>query len=168
LEEVGQWVELESWVVHPETSTITAPISHFSAFTILIHTHPATFTVSDLFIAPAEADIGEIINIVILVINTGSQSGSYEVTLKINGIVEASKQATLTAGGSKLVSFSTIKNTAGAYSLEVDGLSGSFAVKERPAASLWGGVIAALVAVAVAVAVATIGLIHLLLYKQRK
>lgn len=131
-------------------------------------TTPATFNVSDLSIAPTEVDIGETVNITILLTNTGGQSGSYEVTLRVNGIIEASKKVTLAAGDSELVSFSTIKNTAGTYSLEVDGLTGSFTVKEKPVAppttqppTNWlviGGIIAAIGA--------AVGLIYLLLYKR--
>ncbi len=174
-EEVGQWVKLEVCVINPETNRITGQVSHFSSFTLLGYTYPATFTASNLLITPTEVDIGETVNIIILVINTGNQSGSCEVRLKINGVVEASQKVTLAAGGTKLVSFSTIKNTAGTYSLEVDGLTGSFAVKEGPVAPppvpllitqppsnlpVIGGIIAAIAA--------AMGLIYFLLHKRRK
>ncbi|UCG54455.1 MAG: hypothetical protein JSV32_07705, partial [Dehalococcoidia bacterium] len=130
----GQWVELEGSVVNPETNTITAPVSHFTSFTILAYSRPVAFTASELSIAPTEVDIGETVDINILVTTTGGQSGSYEVILKINGLVEATKTVTLDAGDIELVSFSTIKNTAGTYLLEIDGLTGSFTVKEKPVA----------------------------------
>jgi len=39
-EAVGEWVELEGCIVDPETNTITAPISHFTAFTVIAPTTP--------------------------------------------------------------------------------------------------------------------------------
>jgi hypothetical protein len=69
----------------------------------------------------------------VLIHNTGDGSGSYTATLKINGVVEATKEVTLNAGASEEVVFTTAKNVAGGYSVEIDGISGSFAVKEKPA-----------------------------------
>jgi len=54
------------------------------------------------------------------VANSGGQSGSYEVTLKINGTVEVSKKVTLAAGDSEFVGFKIVKNTAGTYPAEVE------------------------------------------------
>ncbi len=133
----GQWVPLEVFIIAPEINTITALVSHFTPFAILACIRPpafAAFAASDLLIFPTEVDIGETVDIVILVANIGGQSGSYELTLIVNGVVEASKEVTLAAGGSELVSFSTIKNTAGTYSLEVAGLTGSFTVGGKPVA----------------------------------
>lgn len=129
-----QWVALEGSVVYPQANTVAGPVSNFTSFTIMAYIRLAAFTASDLFITPTEVDIGEAVDITILVANTGGQSGSHEVTLRVNGVVEASKTVELAAGGSELVSFSTIKDTAGTYSLEVAGLIGSFTVKEKPVA----------------------------------
>lgn len=129
-----QWVILEGSIVYPDNNTVTAQISNFTLFTILAYIRPAAFTASELFIAPPEVDIGEAVDITILIANTGGQSGSYEVTLRVNGVVEESKTVALAAGDIELVSFSTIKDTAGTYSLDVAGLTASFTVKEKPVA----------------------------------
>ena len=84
-----------------------------------------------MLIIPTEVDIGETVNIITLVTNTSGQSGIYEVVLNINDVAEASSQVTIAAGDSALVSFSTAKDTAGTYLIEVNGLTGSFTVKER-------------------------------------
>jgi len=133
----GQWVLLEVFIIAPEINIITALVSHFTPFAILAYPRPpafAAFAASDLLIIPTEVDIGETVDIIILVANIGGQSGSYELTLIVNGVVEASKEVTLAAGGSELVSFSTIKDTAGTYSLGVAGLTGSFTVGGKPVA----------------------------------
>ncbi len=131
-EEAGEWVNLAS-TVDPEANTTTARVSHFTAFTVLAYTRPATFITSALTISPFEVDIGERVTISILVANTGDLAGSYQVTLKINNLVVAIKYITLTGGASQKVTFTTIKDVAGTYAVNVDGLSGIFTVKVPPA-----------------------------------
>ena len=101
----------------------------------------AAFVASELSITPAEVDIGEEVSITTLVTNTGDLAGSYEVTLRIDDIVAATKEVTLDAGASEEVTFAIAKNVAGSYAVTVDGLSGTFVVK-TPAVSAkptnWG------------------------------
>jgi hypothetical protein len=101
-------------------------------FTTLGKAPAAAFASSNLSISPSEVNIGETVTISVTVANTGTASGSYKVVLKINGAVEATKDITLNAGASGEVAFTTAKDMAGAYSVGVDGLSGSFTVKEMP------------------------------------
>jgi parallel beta-helix repeat protein len=89
----------------------------------------AAFTSNDLSISPGEVSAGDTVNIGVVVTNTGSCSDSYTVTLKINDVVEATKDVTVNAGASKEVAFTTAKDEAGNYSVDVNGLSGSFTVK---------------------------------------
>jgi hypothetical protein len=91
------------------------------------------FTSSYLSISPSEVNIGETVTISVLITNTGSAAGSYKVTLKIGGVVEATKDVTLNAGVSEEVTFTTAKDVAGNYTVDASGLSGSFTVKEKPA-----------------------------------
>ena len=93
----------------------------------------AAFTTSNLIISPSEVDVGEAVTISVSIINAGNAAGSYEVTLKINGVVEATEEVTLSAGTSQEVTFTTARDVAGTYTVDVDGLSGSFTVKEKPA-----------------------------------
>jgi hypothetical protein len=94
---------------------------------------PPTFTTSDLSISPAEVDIGQEVTISAKVANTGDVGGTYEVTLKINGVIEETKKVDVDAGASKTVTFTVVRDVAGTYSVEVDGLKGSFTVREKPA-----------------------------------
>ena len=151
---VGQWVNLES-VVDTETKIIMARISHFTSLAVLAYkviVPPAIFECITLNISPTEVDIGETVNIAVLVTNTGGEAGNYKVILKINGLVEGGKDVALNPDASKQVSFSTSKNTAGTYSVAVNGLIGSFIVKQKspvPAKPInWpvvGGIIAGVV-----------------------
>ena len=152
----GEWTELDS-VVDTEANTVTAKISWFNDFAVLGYEAvpaPAAFEVSSLSISPTEVDIGEAVDITVLVTNTGGQSGDYQVILKINGIVEADRDVALDADASEKVSFNTSKDTAGTYLVDVNGLTGSFEVKQplSPAKPInwWliGGIIAAVAIVA--------------------
>ncbi|GAI67810.1 unnamed protein product, partial [marine sediment metagenome] len=132
-EATGEWVELDC-VVDTVNNTITASVAHFTTFAIIGCVTPpappalARFTVSSLGVSPSEVAPGEEVNISVLVANTGGKSGSYQVTLVINDLVEATKEVTVRAGLSKEVTFSVTREEADSYTVSVDGLSGSFAV----------------------------------------
>jgi len=144
-EDAGEWVELPS-VVDTVNNTITATVSHFTPFAIIVPPPveeeevvtppvvvpvPAAFTVSSLRVSPSEIAPSEEVNISVLVANTGDESGTYEVTLKIDDVVVATKEVTLAGGASQKVTFTATKDVAGTYSVDVSGLTGSFTVKEE-------------------------------------
>jgi len=79
-------------------------------------------------IQPAEVEPAEVVTIAVLVANTGGESGSYTVVLKINGVKEAEERVTIAAGSSQTVAFSVTREEAGSHTITVDGLSGSFTV----------------------------------------
>jgi len=131
----GEWIKLDS-VVDTEANTITAKISRLNDLAVFGYgveaPPPAAFQISSLGVSPTEVEIGEAVDITILVANTGGQSGSYQVILKINGVAEADKEVILDAGASKRVSFTTSKEAAGSYSVDVNGVTGAFKVKQKP------------------------------------
>jgi len=131
-EGTGEWVNLVS-TVDPVTNTITARVSHFTAFTVVAYTRPAAFTTTNLVIAPDEADIGEAVTVSALVTNTGDLTGSYKVTLKIDNVAVATKDVTLIGGASQKVTFTTTRDTAGTYTINVNGLSGTLVATAPPA-----------------------------------
>jgi len=135
-EATGEWVELDC-VVDTENNTITASVSHFTTFAIigtvtppapLVPLAPAAFSLSSLSVLPAEVEPNETVTIAVLLANTGGESGSYTVVLKIEGVKEADERVTIAAGESQDVSFSVTREEAGSYTVAVDGLSGSFTV----------------------------------------
>ena len=136
----GEWVILEGGTVDPDTNTIAAPLSHFSAFAILVPTSPApapppgpgTLTITDLVIIPQEADTGEEITISVLVTNNGELEDTYIVVLEINGVAEATGYIPLAAGSSLPVTFTIRKDIPGTYIVDVNGLSGTFEVRGTP------------------------------------
>jgi hypothetical protein len=131
-EETGKWVNLFS-TVDPETNTITAEISGFTVFSVIAYTRPAAFTASDLAISPTEVNAGGTVTISAVVTNTGDLAGDYQVNLKINDEVVATTVITLDGGASQKVIFTSIKDELGAYTVNIDGLTGTFVVKAPPA-----------------------------------
>jgi len=87
----GQWTDLESTVA-TENDTVTAKVSHFSAFAALAYTRPASFTIADLSIIPDQVELGEPLNISVLVTNDGNLAGSYEVSLKMDDLLVQTKE----------------------------------------------------------------------------
>ncbi len=131
----GKWVELTS-TVDTTTNTISASVSHFSAYTILVHTRPANFILANLSISPAEVNVKEAVNISILVTNSGDFSGNYEAILNIDNAMAQTKSVTLAGGENQTVSFSITKDAAGTYSLTIGSLQGILKVRapQLPAA----------------------------------
>jgi len=127
----GDWDKLDSFV-NSADNTITAEISHFSAMTVLVSTRLAAFVASDLSISSAKVDIGDTVTISLQVTNTGDLTGNYTVILKIDGVDIATEEVTLSGGDSQTVTFTTVKNVAGTYTIEVNGLSGTFKVTLPP------------------------------------
>jgi len=131
-EETGQWVMLDS-TVDPDAHTVTAQVSHFTAFAVLADTAPAAFTVTDLTIVPSEAVIGGRVTIKALVSNTGCFPRSCEVALEINDVVVATQSVTLPGLTNQKVTFTTARDVAGTYTVDVNGVAGTFAVTTREA-----------------------------------
>jgi len=99
----------------------------------LARPHPASFTVTDLSVAPGEVNLGESVSISALLTNTGDLTGSYEVSLKIDNVVAQTKEITLSGGDSETVSFSVTPDTVREYTVSISSLLGTFKVK-APAA----------------------------------
>jgi len=89
---------------------------------------PARFEVSNLAFEPSDAEVDEPVRILATIKNTGDLGGNFTVTLKINGVAEATEEVTLTGGSTKTVSFTVTKSTIGTYAVEVDGLRCTFSV----------------------------------------
>ena len=89
----------------------------------------AKFEISNLVISPTDVKVGENLTISVSVKNVGEVEGMYTVVLKINNVVEASKNISLAAGESTVVAFMVRMGAVGMYEVEIDGLKGSIIVK---------------------------------------
>lgn len=87
---------------------------------------PAGFTVSDLTISPPRVGPGEPVSISVILTNIGESEGTCRVTLKVNQLVAATRDLTLSGGDSNTVTFNTNSKQPGNYGVDVDGLYGNF------------------------------------------
>ena len=86
------------------------------------------FSVSNLTITPNNVKVGEPVNVSIIVSNNGAQMGKYSVVLRVGGVVENITDMALTPGASQTASFVVIKDAAGDYYADIEGLGGFFTV----------------------------------------
>jgi len=110
-------------------------------------TLPARFEVSSLSVSPGSVKVGQSSTISVTVKNAGGESGTYEVTLKVNNQVVETKRGTLDSGQSTTVSFTYTPLNEGTFNIDVNGLTGSLTAgkEEIP----WLIIVGAVVAVAV-------------------
>jgi hypothetical protein len=88
----------------------------------------ASFELSSLSINPSSIKEGDSVTISCEVTNIGTSSGSYTVTLKIDGEVKEEKEVSLDAGSSEKVSFELACESAGEFNVDVNGETGSYEV----------------------------------------
>ncbi|MGB6872723.1 MAG: lamin tail domain-containing protein [Dehalococcoidia bacterium] len=81
---------------------------------------PAEFEISSLNVSPEEVEPGETVTVTVEVQNIGGRRGTYELELKINGIVEQSESVTLDGGETTSISFFVEKEMEGSHSVELD------------------------------------------------
>lgn len=102
--------------------------------TVRIGSLEGTFTVqnifilSDLAINRTEAQVGEPIGISVKIANRASESGTYSVTLKVNGASTETKTGQLNAGESTTVLFEIVEQTEGTYSFAIGSQNGTFKI----------------------------------------
>lgn len=135
--EAEAWVELSA-EVDVDGDMITAEIAHLTVFAVLAQGTPsspvaAAFTTGSLSIDPLQVSTGEPVNISVLLTNSGGEAASYPVTLTLNGSVAEIKEITVADGDSREVLFVVFPNKVDTYSVEVNGLAGSFVAGETVA-----------------------------------
>lgn len=110
------------------------------------------FKIENLVVSSAEVKLGEMVNIIVTIINIGEISGKYIAKLKINDIIEDSKEVILDAGNSTNVTFQVIKNTEGSYNVEIGERKGTFIVTSpttTPSYLIYIGIVALIIFIAV-------------------
>ena len=125
-----KWVELEDCVIDTVNNIATATISHLSIYTVMAHTSPARFAVTDLTVTPAEIYSGKTITISTNIVNTGDLTGSLEVILYINGMESQTQAITVNGKASQVLSFNVVSGPAGEYVLDINGSSRTYTVRE--------------------------------------
>ena len=155
-----------------EIGRAKAQIGHASLFVVAAELLPpppplpARFEVGDLRISSRVAP-GQPVIVSLNVANEGETGGSYELYLKIDGIVKMIKRVTLSAMDSQTISFEISDIAVGEHKINVAGLTGQFSVVSRmpvPVLSTVNWLIFDLGIAAVVVA----GLLALYLVRRRK
>ena len=123
----NKWINLPT-TINAAGNIATAKVEHFTPFALMAYTGLTHFSASGLSIQPQEVQPNEVVTISVSVANTGDAEGVYSVVLKVNGVKETEKSVTLAAGASQNVSFSVTRGEAASYSVDVNGLTGSFTV----------------------------------------
>jgi hypothetical protein len=145
------WLAMGSEGIVAEVGQARGTLNYFVPATLLAklaETTAAKFEVSNLNINPTQTQPTQQVTISVNVANTGGTSGDYTVELKVDGIVKSSKQITLGAGASQIMSFTIAEDAIGKYQIEIAGLTGEFVVGELPSKINWWlieGIIAAII-----------------------
>tara|TARA_Y100000590_G_scaffold326196_1_gene370178 strand:- start:2905 stop:5616 length:2712 start_codon:yes stop_codon:yes gene_type:complete len=88
----------------------------------------ADIVVESISVKPQAVAPGEAIEITAQVANNGNASGSTSLVLEINGAAEEVKNVTLNAGAKTSVTFTTLRNEEGRYTVSLEGKSSYFEV----------------------------------------
>lgn len=117
-----------------EVGRAKAQISHASLFVVAAEILPpppplpARFEVGDLRISASQVAPGQPVIISLRITNEGETEGSYELYLKIDGIVKMIKQVKLDANDSQTIDFEVSDIGIGKHRISVAGLTGQFSV----------------------------------------
>jgi hypothetical protein len=114
---------------HPLTPQVTP-----TPFATPAKTTPL-FSVGNLTITPNQIKEGDTVTITAVVSNSGTAAGQYSMVLRIGSVVENIAELNLNPGERQTATFSVIKDIAGDYQVDVDGLRGMFTVIQRLPAS---------------------------------
>ncbi|MBI2869173.1 MAG: Ig-like domain-containing protein, partial [Chloroflexi bacterium] len=123
----AQWVALPS-TADTAAGIVRAPVAHFTRFTVMVSARPASFTVTNLTVNPASVNPDEAVTVSAVFANTGDVGGTYNAVLKINDVVEQSREISIGGGVSQQVVFTAVRSTPGTYQVDISGQAGSFTV----------------------------------------
>jgi hypothetical protein len=97
-------------------------------FTISAAPPPSSFKLSDLFVNPNEAWMGDPITISVKVSNVGDKAYSYSLALRVNDVVRETKTIQLSAGETTTVNYTVTESSEGIYRVIVGGVTGSYTI----------------------------------------
>jgi len=94
-------------------------------------TSSAKFEIASVKIKPNEIYVGETAYISAEVTNIGGAAGTYSATMSVDGKRTNTKDISLNPGFSQTVTFSLLKDQAGAYDIGIGGKSAELTVKSK-------------------------------------
>ena len=90
---------------------------------------PANFTVDRPTVSAAEVTVGTPVTVSINVTNNGSLSGSYDLTMKVNGNIQDTKTVTVDGKTTQIATFTVTENVAGTYIVSINTRNVTFKVQ---------------------------------------
>jgi hypothetical protein len=124
-----KWEVLSDSKVDTTKNLISGTTSHFSIFAVLgIPPKSPLFSITSLNITPGEVMPGDKVTITAQVANNGDTAGDYEVILELDNRPVDSQKINLAAHSNRTISFTSIPSVVGTYTVDLNGLSGSFKV----------------------------------------
>lgn len=84
--------------------------------------------ITELKVDPAEARRGETVTISFNVTNVNDVPGYYSVTLRINGVVMATKEVSLVRRSAMRLAFTVVETLPGDYKVDVNGVAGRLTI----------------------------------------
>lgn len=94
---------------------------------VIIPSAEPQFELTNLTIELTEAVLGDSVDVSVNIENIGDAEGTYAVTLKVDGVAKMTREITLDAGASEVVTF-VITEGLGTHSITIDGLTTAFEV----------------------------------------
>ena len=91
----------------------------------------APFSISELKVAPAQAQPGESVTISFKAVNNSDADNYYPVTLRINGVVVGAEVVSLPRRATLPIRFTALGTVPGNYRVEVNDAAGKFTVVEK-------------------------------------
>jgi parallel beta-helix repeat protein len=89
---------------------------------------PPFFTMQYMRINPLQAQVNQPVTITTNVVNSGQETGNYDVVLKVNGKPEQTKTVSVGPGATYPVNFTVAMSRPGTYTVNIDNQQGSFMV----------------------------------------
>jgi methanogen extracellular protein (TIGR04279 family) len=121
----------EAWSLMAAADRTTL-FTHLSPETVQLLPQVGEFQLSGLLVQPTTAALRQAVTISVTVENVGSEPGTYTLALKINGATEATRKLVLSPGQRQTAEWTVSRPQAGAYSVDVNGLTASFIVQPAP------------------------------------
>jgi hypothetical protein len=91
----------------------------------------APFSISELKVAPAQAQPGESVNISFKAVNNSDADNYYPVTLRVNGVVVGAEVVSLPRKTTLPMRFTTFSTVPGGYNVEVNDMADRFTVVNK-------------------------------------
>jgi hypothetical protein len=125
----GEWTEIGG-TVNPTSRSVKTMINHFSLYTVVARTRPPAISVSELSISSSDVQSGDKVIVTVKVDNQGDLSGRYRVDLLVNDALRETREVEVPGATRTTMTFFVTQDPPGTYTIDVNGLSGTFVIRE--------------------------------------